>query len=85
MKYLRLNRPTPFPAEILTPVGTLPAPSASEVIELARKGAIFTTDDDVHLLVRRPKPHSGPTATATPTTTLSQTHDDAPIRIYVPS
>ena len=32
MKYLRLNCPTPFPAEVLTPVGTLPAPSASEVL-----------------------------------------------------
>ena len=84
MKYLRLNCPTPFPAEVLTPVGTLPAPSASDVLELARKSAIFTTDEDVPLLVRRPKPHSGPTATATPTTTLSHTNDDAPIRIYVP-
>ena len=84
MKYLRLNCPTSFPAEILTPVGTLPAPSASEVLELARKGTIFTTDEDVHLLVRRPNPYSGPTATATSTTTLSHTHLDAPIRIYVP-
>ena len=70
-------------AEVLTPVGTLPAPSASEVLELARKGTIFTTDEDVHLLVRRYKPHSGPAAIDT-SATVSHMHHDAPMRIYVP-
>ncbi|CAM9816546.1 unnamed protein product, partial [Sphacelaria rigidula] len=55
MRYLRLHCPTPFPSEILTTVGPLPAPAASDVLELARKGTVFTTDEDVHLLVRRPK------------------------------
>ena len=83
IEYLRLGSPVPFPSHVLQAVGTHVAPSEAEVLSLARKGAIFTDDDGVDLLVRRRSAAPAP-ASGRPGGHHARLLGDEPTRIYVP-
>ena len=84
MRYVSIGRPSVLPSGFLACYPSLKCPSLSDIKELADKGRLNTTDDDIVLLVRNPtlpstrfdKPNSVGRAACM--------LNDEPARIYVP-
>ena len=64
VRYISIVRPSTLPPDVLACYPLHERPSLSDILELAGKGRLHTTDDDVVLLVRNP--------------TLPQTRSDKP-------
>ena len=64
MRYITIGRPSALPADVLSCYPSHKRPSLSDIQELADKGRLHTTDDDIVLLVRNPTPP--PTMSARP-------------------
>ena len=56
IQYILLGRPLAMPTEVLARFPSHQCPSFSEIQELAGKGRLHTTDEDIVLLVRNPTP-----------------------------
>ena len=56
MRYITIGRPSALPAEFLSCYPSHKRPSLSDIQELAGKGRLRTTDDDIVLLVWNPTP-----------------------------
>ena len=54
MRYITIGRPSALPADFLSCYRSHKRPSLSDIQELADKGRLHTTDDDIVLLVRNP-------------------------------
>ena len=84
MRYITLDRPSVLPPDFSAcypPHKRLPL---SDIQELAGKGQLHTTDDDIVLLVRNPTP---PPATSDKPNSMGRAAcllNDKPIRMYVP-
>ena len=52
IRYITIGRPSALPPDFLTCYPSPKRPSLSDIRELASKGQLFTTDDDIVLLVR---------------------------------
>ena len=82
--YITIGRPSALPADFLSRYRLCKRPSLSDIQELAGKGRLRTTDDDIVLLVRHPAP---PLTTSAEDSSLGRAAcllNDEPIRIYVP-
>ena len=84
MHYISIGRPSALPPELLACYPSHKRPSLSDIQELARKGRLHTTDDDIVLLVRNPTPP--PTRSSKPNSVgrAACVLNDEPVRIYVP-
>ena len=84
IRYISIGRPPAVPSDFLAYHPSPKRPSLSDIQELAGKGQLHTTDDDIVLLVRNPtlpltssdKPNSVEGAACL--------LNDEPVRIYVP-
>ena len=56
MRYITIGRPSTFPADFLSCYPPHKRPSLSDIHELAGKGRLHTTNNDIVLLVRNPTP-----------------------------
>ena len=54
MRYIVIGRPSALPANFLSCYSSHKRPSLSDIQELAGKGRLHTTEDDIVLLVRNP-------------------------------
>ena len=54
MRYISIGRPSVLPPDVLACYPSHKRPSLSDIQELAGKGQLHTTDDDIVLLVRNP-------------------------------
>ena len=84
MRYIVIGRPSAVPIDFLSCYHSHKRPSLSDIQELAGKGRLHTTDDDVVLLVRNPTP---PPKTSDEPGSAGQAAcllNDEPIRINVP-
>ena len=84
MRYVSIGRPSVLPLDVLACYPSHKRPSLSHIKELAGKGQLHTTDDDIVLLVRNPT--LPPTRSDKPNS-MRRTAcllNDEPVRIYVP-
>ena len=84
MRYIDNGRPSALPADFLSCYPSNQRPSLSDIQELAGKGRLHTTDNDIVLLVRNPTP---PLKTSVESSSVGRAAcflNDEPIRIYVP-
>ena len=84
MGYVSIGWPSVLPPDVLACYLSYKGPSLSGIKELAGKGRLHTTDDDIVLLVRNPtlppkRPHK-PNSMGRDACLLN----DEPVRIYVP-
>ena len=83
MRYISIGRPLVLPPDFLVCCPTHTRPSLSDIQELAGKGRLHTTDDDIALLVRNPTPPPR-SAKANSVGRAGCLLNDEPVRIYVP-
>ena len=83
MHYVSIGRPSVLPPEFLVCYPSHNRPSLSDIQELAGKGRLHTTDDDIVLLVRNPT--LPPTRCEKPNSVelAACLLNDEPVRIYV--
>ena len=83
MRYITIGRPA-LPPDLLSCCPSHKHPSLSDIQELAGKGRLHTTNDDIVLLVRNPTPP--PTTPDEPSSVgrAACLLNDKPIRIHVP-
>ena len=83
MRYISISRPSVLPPDFLACYLSLKRPSLSDIKELAGKGRLHTTDDDIVLLVRNPA--LPPTRSDKPNSVgrAACLLNDEPVRIYV--
>ena len=81
MHYITIGRPPALPPDFLSCYPSHQRPSLSDIQELAGKGRLHTTDDNVVLLVRNPPPAppDAPSSVGRADCLLN----DEPVRIYV--
>ena len=84
MSYFSIGRPLVLPPDFLACYPSHKRPSLSDIRELAGKGRLHTTDDDIVLLVRNPT--MPPTRSDKPNSVgrAACLLNDEPVRIYVP-
>ena len=84
MRYISIGRPSVLPPDFLAYYPSHKRPSLSGIQELVGKRRLYTTDDDIILLVREPTP--SPTRPDKPTSVgrAACLLSDTPVRIYVP-
>ena len=84
MRYVSIGRPSVLPPDVLACYLSHKRPSLSYIKELADKGRLHTTDDDILLLVRNPT--LPPTRSDKPNSVrrVACLPNDEPVRIYVP-
>ena len=82
---LHHHRPAVGPASrLLSCYPSHKRPSLSDILELAGKGRLHTTDDDIVLLVCSPTPPLTTSAEPSSVGRAARLLNDEPIRIYVP-
>ena len=83
-RYVSIGRPSVLPPEFLVCYPSHNRPSLSDIQELAEKGRLQTTDDDIFLLVCNPT--LPPTRSEKPNSVelAACLLKDEPVRIYVP-
>ena len=85
MRYITTERPPALPTDCFSRYPANQRPSLSDIQELAGKGRLHTTDNDIVLLVRNPPPPPPPP----PPDAFSSVGraacllNDEPVRIYV--
>ena len=84
MRYISIGRPSILPPEFSACYPPHTRPSLLDIQELAGKGRLHTTDDDIVLLVRNPT--LPPTRSDKPNSVgrAAGLRNDDPVRIYVP-
>ena len=84
IRYISIGRPSALPPDVLACYPSHKRPSLSDIQELAGKGRLHTTDDDIVLLVRNPT--LLPTRSDKPNSVGRGACllNDEPVRIYVP-
>ena len=84
MPYVSIGRPSVLPPDFLACYLSHKRPSLSDIKELAGKGRLHTTDDDIVLLVRSPT--LPPTRSDKPNSVgrVACLLNDEPVPIYVP-
>ena len=84
MRYVSIGRQSVLPSDVFACYLSNKRPSLSDIKELASKGRLHTTDDDMVLLVRNPT--LPPTRPAKPNSVgrAACLLNDEPVRIYVP-
>ena len=73
-----------LPADFMSCYPSHKRPSLSDIQELAGKGRLHTTNDDIVLLVRNPTPPLTTSAEPSSVGRVACLLNDEPIRIYVP-
>ena len=84
MRYITIGRSSALSPDVLSYYLSHKRPSLSDIQELAGKGRLHTTDNDIVLLVRNPTP---PLKTSVESSSVGRAAcflNDEPIRIYVP-
>ena len=81
MQYTLLGRPLALPTEVLTHFPSHQRPPLSANQELAGKGRLHTTDEDIVFFIRNPTPAH---YSLRPAGRAAGLLGDEPIRIYVP-
>ena len=84
MRYITIGRPSALPADCLSCYPSHKRPSLSDIHELAGKGRLHTTDDNIVLLDRNPTPPLTTSAESSSVGRAACLLNDEPIRIYVP-
>ena len=84
MRYITIGRPPPLPPDFLSRYPSHQRPSLSDIQELAGKGRLHMTDDDIVLLVHNPTPPLTTSAEPSSVGRAACLLNDEPIRIYVP-
>ena len=84
MRYITIGRPSALPPDFLSCYPSHKRPSLSGIQELAGKGHLHTSDDDIVLLVRNPTPPTTTSDKLSPVGRAAFLLNDEPIRIYVP-
>ena len=84
MRYVSIGRPSVLPPDVLACYPSHKRPSLSYIKELAGKGRLHTTDDDIVLLVRNPTLPSTRADTPNSVGRAACLLNDEPLRIYVP-
>ena len=84
MRYVSTGRPSVLPPDVSACYPSHRRPSLADIIELAGKGRLHTTDDDIVLLVRAPT--LPPTRSDKPNSVgrAACLLNDEPVRIYIP-
>ena len=84
MRYISISLPSVLPPDFLACYPSHKRPFLSDIKELAGKGRLHTTEDDIVLLVRNPT--LPPTRSDNPNSVGRATCllNDEPVRIYVP-
>ena len=84
MRYIPIGRPSALPPDFLACYPSHKRPSLSDIQELAGKGRLHSTDDDIILLVRNPT--LPPTRSDKPNSVgrVACLLNDEPVCIYVP-
>ena len=84
MRYISIGRPSVLPPNFLACYPSNKRPSLADIQELAGKGRLHTTDDDIVLLVRNP---TLPPTRSDKSNSLGRAAcllNDKPVRIYAP-
>ena len=84
MRYISIGQPSALPPDFLARYLSHKRPFLSDIQELAGKGRLHTTDDDIVLLIRNPT--LPPTRSDKPNSVgrAACLLNDEPVRIYVP-
>ena len=84
MRYISISRPLVLPPDCLACYLSHKRPSLSDIKELAGKGRLHTTDDDIVLLVRNPTLPSTRSDKPNSVGRAACLLIDEPVRIYIP-
>ena len=91
IRYISIDRPSALPPDVLACDASPKRPSLSDIQQLAGKGPLHTTDDDIVLLVRNPTPRPRnptppPTRSDKPNSVgrAACLPNDETVRIYAP-
>ena len=84
MRYITVGRPSALPPDFLSCYPSHKRPSLLDIQELAGKGRLHTTDDDIVLLVHNPTPPLTTTAGPSSVGRVACLLNEEPIRMYVP-
>ena len=84
MRYVSIGRPSVLPPDFLACYHSHKRPSLLDIKELADKGRLHTTDDDIVLLVRNPTLPPTRSDKPNPVGRVASLLNNKPVRIYVP-
>ena len=84
MRYMAISPPSVLLDDFVSCHPSHQRPSLSDIQDLADKGRLYTTDDDIALLVRNPTPPLAKSAETNSVGSVACLLIDEPIRMYVP-